>query len=54
MAFAPSGSTPIIFILGFRAFAQVATPAIKPPPPTGTIITSRFGASFNISMAIVP
>ena len=37
---APSGSTPIILILGFSIFMANAIPLIKPPPPMGTKISS--------------
>ena len=49
-----AASTPTISIPGLSALAAVAMPAIKPPPPTGTTMTSRSGWSANISSAMVP
>jgi len=39
---APSGSTPIIFVLGLKALNTVEMPAANPPPPTGTNKKSIF------------
>ena len=44
----------MISISGFSALAAVAMPAIAPPPPIGTTITSRSGWSANSSIAMVP
>ncbi len=49
-----AASTPNTRISGFRVLAAVATPEISPPPPIGTISTSRSGQSSSISVARVP
>ena len=51
---APSGSTPIILMLGFFNLAAAAIPETIPPPPTGTSNTSASGNSSKTSNAIVP
>ena len=33
---APSGSNPTIFVAGENVLKKLPTPALKPPPPTGT------------------
>mmetsp|Transcript_7526 Transcript_7526/g.23568 ORF Transcript_7526/g.23568 Transcript_7526/m.23568 type:complete len:320 (-) Transcript_7526:41-1000(-) len=54
MAFAPLGSTPIIFIFGAIVFKYVATPAIKPPPPMGINTALAVGNCRKISTPQVP
>ena len=48
------GSTPITRTLGFVSLSAILTPAINPPPPTGTITASRSGTSSMSSSPIVP
>ncbi len=45
---------PMICTSGLTDLAATAMPAIKPPPPTGTTITSRSGRSSSISSATLP
>ncbi len=40
---ARAGSTPMIFTPGFTVLNASATPAIRPPPPMGTITASTSG-----------
>ena len=54
MALAFSGSTPIIFTLGFFALIARAIPEISAPPPIGQKITSVSGFSFITSKPIIP
>ena len=49
-----SGWTATIRTPGARAFSTVATPASRPPPPTGTSTTAGRGHSSRISSASVP
>ena len=49
-----SGSTPMTRASGRRPFTAVAIPAIRPPPPIGTITVSTSGASSTISSPTVP
>ncbi len=51
---APSACTPITRASGTRPVTAVATPAISPPPPTGTTTVSTSGHSSTISSPIVP
>src|SRR5690606_19766348 len=52
---APSGSTPMTRMPGWRAFAAVAQPAIRPPPPSGTSNTCGGCSSWSSnSTATVP
>ena len=46
--------TPTTRMSGLSALAAVATPAIRPPPPTDTTRVSRSGCSASISNASVP
>ena len=48
-AFEPSGSTPTTRASGRRAFTTVAMPAIRPPPPTGTITSPASGTCSSSS-----
>ena len=49
-----SGSTPIIFTSGLRVLTATATPAMRPPPPTGMTMASTSGTWVRISRPIVP
>ena len=51
---APVGSTPITRAFGSVSLIAVATPALNPPPPTGTSTVSTFGRSAAISSPTVP
>ena len=44
----------MILTPGFMVLIAFATPAIKPPPPTGITAASRSGTCSNISKPIVP
>ncbi len=46
--------TPMTSIEGLRAFAAVAMPAMRPPPPTAMSRRSSCGCSRSISRAMVP
>src|SRR5215472_2356336 len=48
------GSTPYTLMWGLSDLRAIKTPAINPPPPTGTTIASRSGAAATISSPIVP
>ena len=51
---APSAWTPTTRTLGERWCRAVATPEMRPPPPTGTITVSASGQSSAISSPTVP
>ena len=44
----------MISMPGLIALAATAMPEISPPPPIGTISTSRSGTAASISSATVP
>mmetsp|Transcript_23996 Transcript_23996/g.78064 ORF Transcript_23996/g.78064 Transcript_23996/m.78064 type:complete len:210 (+) Transcript_23996:2981-3610(+) len=55
IASAPVGSTPIILMSGRSRFTYAATPAMRPPPPTGMKMASiGFEHCLRISRPIVP
>src|ERR1051325_2844895 len=49
-----SASTATIFVCGRKVLIASETPAIKPPPPTGTTTRSTSGTCSRISRPIVP
>ena len=49
-----SALTPITSTAGSSSLTAVATPEIRPPPPTGTSTLSTRGNSETISTPIVP
>mmetsp|Transcript_6188 Transcript_6188/g.22649 ORF Transcript_6188/g.22649 Transcript_6188/m.22649 type:complete len:225 (-) Transcript_6188:885-1559(-) len=49
-----SGSTPMTMTFGLIVFTASATPAMSPPPPTGTNTISSFGSCRTISNPTVP
>ena len=49
---APAGSTPITRVRGWVAASQVAVPASRPLPPTGTTTTSGACPSCSTTSAI--
>lgn len=51
---ASSGSTPMTLISGRTALTAAATPAMSPPPLTGTSTTPASGRSRTISRPTVP
>mmetsp|Transcript_8444 Transcript_8444/g.35325 ORF Transcript_8444/g.35325 Transcript_8444/m.35325 type:complete len:447 (+) Transcript_8444:1363-2703(+) len=48
------GSTPMICTFGLMVLTASATPAMSPPPPTGTTMASMFSASSRISSPTDP
>jgi hypothetical protein len=51
---APEGSTPITRTAGRSCLTAAATPALNPPPPTGTRTVFTVGMSSTISRPTVP
>ena len=49
-----SAATPTTVVFGDSAFTAVATPAMRPPPPTGTTTQWRSGSAATISRPTVP
>mmetsp|Transcript_17211 Transcript_17211/g.42356 ORF Transcript_17211/g.42356 Transcript_17211/m.42356 type:complete len:417 (-) Transcript_17211:535-1785(-) len=49
-----SGSTPTIITLGLMVLTASAMPAMRPPPPTGTMMASTFFTSSRISSPTLP
>ena len=49
-----SGWQPMMRVAGFADFRTLATPPIKPPPPTATYTVSACGSEAAISIPQVP